>query len=191
MKKVLTIVALSLVGLIVITTIVLGFINVSFEQVTINEAYSLTVYKNGDDQTYLKTDTDTTVFNDLNNLFNKQSEQSILKSLFTGAFSVEAEVINEATTLSQNQKLNNGYWLVYKFDQEQTLKIDGEEYKDITQKEQTVTYKKLAVSVVKTEDMELVTMYIFSTTASTTATHTIRVYANLASTYEYISNLEI
>lgn len=190
MKKALTIVALSLVGILVITTIVLGFVTTSFEQVTISDAISVTVHKGTSTQIYYK-DTDSDDYNKFVEMYNKQSKQSILKSLFTGAFSEKAEVINE-TTNNFSSKLTSGYWLIYNFDNEQILKIDGKEYVDKTQTTTTqVTYKKLAIYVVDTEDMDLVTMYIFDSKSSTSATHTIKVYADLSETYNYINDLEI
>lgn len=189
MKKALTIVALSLVGILVITTIVLGFVTTSFEQVTISDAISVTVHKGTSTQIYYK-DTDSDDYNKFVEMYNKQSKQSILKSLFTGAFSEKAEVINETTSMSS--KLTSGYWLIYNFDNEQILKIDGKEYVDKTQTTTTqVTYKKLAIYIVDTEDMDLVTMYIFDSKSSTTASHTIKVYADLSETYNYINDLEI
>jgi cell division protein YceG involved in septum cleavage len=189
MKKIITIVALCVVGVLVVTTMALGFINTSFAQVEISDAISVTVHKGGSkNQIYYK-DTDAEYFNKFVEMFNTQSEQSILKSLFTGAYSIEPEVINETTGMSS--KLTSGYWVVYRFADAQTLKIDGEEYVDKSQQDTKVTYKKLALSVVETEGMKLVTMYIFNNVDDSNATHTIKVYADLTATYNYISDLEI
>ena len=189
MKKILTIVALSLVGLLITTTIVLGFIPSDFSQLSVNEAVSVTYHKGTAHQVYYK-NTDAEVFNDLVELFESQSEQSVLKSLFTGAYSNEPTVKNEATSMTT--KLTNGKWLVYRFDNAQTLYINGVEYEDLTQTvTTTVTYTKLAVSITETEGLEEVTMYIFDTQTATTATHTITVYADLTATLEYLDTLEI
>lgn len=189
MKKILTIVALSLVGLLVVTTIVLGFIPSNFAQVSINEAVSVTYHNGSASQIYYK-NTDADTFNDLVELFDEQSKQSVLKSLFTGAYSNDPEVINETTSMST--KLTNGKWLVYRFDNAQTLYINGKEYEDKTQSTTTtVTFKKLALSVTETDGMELVTMYIFDTETTSTATHTVKIYADLTATLNYINNLEI
>ena len=189
MKKIITIVALCVVGVLVVTTMALGFINTSFAQVEIKDAISVTVHKGGSKTQIYYKDTDAEDFNKFVEMFNNQSEQSILKSLFTGAYSVEPEVINETTGMSS--KLTSGYWLVYRFADAQTLKINGEEYVDKSQQNTTVTYKKLALSVTETEGMELVTMYIFNNVDDANATHTVKVYADLAATYNYISGLEI
>ena len=189
MKKILTIVALSLVSLLIVTTIVLGFIPSDFSQLSVNEAVSVTYHKGAAHQVYYK-NTDAEVFNDIVDLFEEQSKQSVLKSLFTGAYSNEASVKNEATSMTN--KLTSGQWLVFKFDNAQTLYINGEEYEDKTHTTTTtVTYKKLAMSVIETEGLEKVTMYIFDSQNATTATHTITIYANLTATLEYIDNLEI
>lgn len=188
MKKILTIVALSLVGLLIVTTIVLGFIPSNFEQVSVSEAVSVTYHKGPAHQVYYK-NTDTEVFEDLVELFEEQSKQSVLKSLFTGAYSNEASVKNEATSMTT--KLTSGKWLVYRFDNAQTLYINGEKHEDKTQTDPTVTFKKLAMSVIETDGLQQVTMYIFDTPNATTSTHTITVYADLTATLEYINNLEI
>ena len=188
MKKILTIVALSLVGLLITTTIVLGFIPSDFSQVSVNEAVNVTVHNGSAFKVYYN-DTDAEVFDNLVDLFEGQSKQSVLKSLFTGAYSNEASVKNEATSMTN--KLTNGKWLVYKFDNAQTLYINGEEYEDKTQTvTTTVTYKKLAMSLTETEGMDEVTMYIFDSQNATTATHTITIYADLTATLEYIDTLE-
>lgn len=189
MKKILTIVALCVIGVLVVTTMALGFINTDFAQVTINDAISVTVHKGGTKTQIYYKDTDAEEYNKFVSMFNTQSEQSVLKSLFTGAYSVEPEVVNE--TIGMTSKLTSGYWLVYRFETAQTLKIDGKEYEDKSSADTKVTYKKLALSVTETEGMELVTMYIFSDVDSANSSHTVRVYANLAETYNYINNLEI
>jgi hypothetical protein len=188
MKKILTIVALSLVGLLIVTTIVLGFIPSDFSQLSVTEAYKVTYHKGPQFQVLYK-DTNADEFNKLVDLFENQSEQSVLKSLFTGAYSNEPSVKNEATSMTT--KLTSGKWLVYRFDNAQTLYINGEKHEDKTQTDPTVTFKKLAMSVIETDGLQEVTMYIFDTPNATTATHTITVYADLTATLEYINNLEI
>ena len=89
-------------------------------------------------------------------------------------------------------KLTSGKWLVYEFENAQTLCINGVEYEDKTQTiTTTVTYKKLAISLTNTEGLEEVTMYIFDTPTATTATHTITVYADLTDTLAYVENIEV
>lgn len=188
MKKILTIVALSLVGLLVVTTIVLGFIPSNFAQVSVTEAVSLTYHNGSAHQIYYKGEDEE--FDDLVELFEEQSKQSVLKSLFTGAYSNDADVVNETTSMTS--KLTSGQWLVYRFDNAQTLYIDGEKYEDDTLgEENTVEYKKLALSVTETDGLQLVTMYIFDSKDATVSTHTVKVYADLTATISYINELEI
>ena len=154
MKKLLTIIALCIVGVLVATTVTMGFVNTNFEQINVNDAVSVTVYKDNATNIYYKTDGE--VYNELTNLYNAMSKQSVLVSLFTGAYSVDASVTNEALTISN--KLSTGYWIVYKFNEEQVLYLDGEEYQDETQTNPQVTFTKFAVSVTETEGMQLITV---------------------------------
>lgn len=187
MKKILTIVALSLVGLLVVTTIVLGFIPSNFAQVSVDNSHKAEVYVNNKYKTYYDYE-NSDVMDKLKDLFDEQSKQSVLKSLFTGAYSNDPEVINETTNMST--KLTSGNWIIYYFEEAQILYINGKEYEDKTQSTTTtVTFEKLALSVTETDGMELVTMYIFDTD-NNTATHTLKVYADLTDTLSYVMSLK-
>ncbi len=187
MKKIITIVALSIIGVLIATTITLGFVNSNFKQINVDDAISVTVYKDNSTNVYYKTDGGE--YNDLTDLYNKQSVQSVLVSLFTGAYSVDASVENESLTISN--KVSSGYWLVYRFDDAQVLSIDGKEYEDKTQTSTQVTFTKFALEVTETNGMELVTIYIYSISYPTQTSHTVSVYADTSEIYNYINDLTI
>ena len=195
MKKTLTIVALSLIGLIIIATIVLGFVNTNFAQINIDNATSVTVYKDGKDSKFYKNDdkvgSDTaTQYKEIADLYNKESKVSILTALFTGAYSTKANIVNEYTTISN--KTSSGYWLIFEFDEEQTLKLNGKEYVDSTStSSDPVTFTKVVLQVTNTQGMQLVTAYICESSSSEQADYTMSIYANQTALYEYINNAEI
>lgn len=196
MKKTLTIIALSLIGVIIITTFVLGFTNANFAQINVDSATQITIYKDGKTSVYYKNDRDgiatntATTFDELTNLYNKQSKVSILTALFTGAYSTKASIENENTTISN--KTNSGYWLVFSFDEAQTLKLNGKDYVDTTKTStDPVTFERVALQITNTEGMQLVTAYICETTGATQATYTFSIYANQTALYNYIADLDI
>lgn len=195
MKKTLTIVALSLIGLIIIATIVLGFVNTNFAQINIDNATSVTLYKDGKVNTYYKNDdgvaTNTAQqYKEIADLYNKESKVSILTALFTGAYSTKADIVNENTTISN--KISSGYWLVFEFDEEQTLKLNGKEYVDSTStSSDPVTFTKVVLQVTNTQGMQLVTAYICESSSASQATYTMSIYANQTALYEYINDAEI
>ena len=195
MKKTLTIVALSLIGLIIIATIVLGFVNTNFAQINIDNATSVTLYKDGKANTYYKNDdgvaTNTAQqYKEIADLYNKESKVSILTALFTGAYSTKADIVNENTTISN--KISSEYWLVFEFDEEQTLKLNGKEYIDSTStSSDPVTFTKVVLQVTNTQGMQLVTAYICESSSASQATYTMSIYANQTTLYEYINYAEI
>ena len=105
LTKVLTIVALCLFSAIAITAIVLAIVKRDYNQVVNSDVISIEVKKAGASNVYLKDDTEEenrTVFNDLLNKYYQETKESILSSLFQGAYSsdAEAEVVKTTTTVS-------------------------------------------------------------------------------------------
>ncbi len=189
MKKALTISALCFIAAIVITTIVLGFVNTNFAQFSVEQSVSVEVWKNNKNQLFYK-DTNTDEFNEIVNLYNKESKISILTALFTGAYSVDANIENENTSMTN--KITSGYWLVFKYDEAQTLKLDGENYKDKTSTStDPIKFTKIYLQVTNTEGMSLVNAYVCDSTTTTTAKYTMSIYANQTALYNHITNLEI
>ena len=168
---------------------ILGFVNTNFAQFSVQESVSVEVWKNNKNQLFYK-DTNTDEFNEIVNLYNKSSKVSILTALFTGAYSVDADIENENTSMTN--KITSGYWLVFKFDEAQTLKLDGENYKDKTSSStDPIKFSKIYLQVTNTEGMSIVNAYVCDSKTSTTAKYTMSIYADQTALYNYITNLEI
>lgn len=188
MKKALTISALCFIAAIVITTIVLGFVNTNFAQFSVQDCVKIEVLKNNKSQVYYQNED--TEFDEIVDLYNKESKVSILTALFTGAYSVDADIDNDNTSMSN--KISSGYWVVFKFDTAQTLTLNGEAYNDKTSSSSDpITFTKIYLQVTETEGMSLVNAYVCDSTTSTTAKYTMYIYANQTALYNYITNLEI
>lgn len=192
MKKTLTIVALSLVALIIVTTITLGFINTNFDQLSVDKAVSVKIYKNGSYQTFYKNNdpANSTGYNDVTKLYNNQSKISILAALFTGAYSAKASITAENTTMAN--KTSSGYWVSYIFDEAQTLKLNGKDYYDSgTTSDDPVSFVQMYLQVTETKGMELVYCYICETSNAVQARYTLTIYADQADLYDYINDLTV
>ena len=106
MKKrltlILTIVACVIVGLIAASAITLALVKSNFNQVIDTDKISgITVYMDSKDN-YYDAETGADVFNKIKNLYNQGTKESVLSSMFQGAYSddAKAEVIPSTTSTS-------------------------------------------------------------------------------------------
>lgn len=186
MKKVLSIIALCLIGILAGTIIVFSCINKDFNLNLSNpdfiEIYvgttdaSQSYDKNGDSE-------HKAVYDKVLSLYNQSYKQKLMSSLFNGTLS-------EKTTISREYKYNlssmtsSGTWIVFNYEEEQTLKLNGKEYKDdyTTNK----TYNKVYIEVKDSDTMTTFTIYVKNKDADSSY-YRYSVRARQADLYKYLN----
>lgn len=202
MKKIISIIVLSIVGLLVAATITLAIVPVStYDAVkgatqTSKSPDYITVYKNGKSNTYLPGAVNyETVSTNIKAKYEDSLKASILSSFFQGAMSYD-EAVEKSTTsgIDNVLKTNGSVYVEFNWNEAQTLYFDGAEYKVTNNKtEKTVSFTSLAVEVKNTDAYEKVTVYVIdnSTSSSRVSNYKISTLAHQKDLYNYIISLEI
>ena len=199
LTKVLTIVALCLFSAIAITAIVLAIVKRDYNQVVNSDVISIEVKKAGASNVYLKDDTEEenrTVFNDLLNKYYQGTKESILSSLFQGAYSsdAEAEVVKTTTTVSSLSASSEVFYLrfYFYFSICQTLKINNKVYEDtrLTTLDKTVKFKSVILKVENNTTLNKVTMYIVDSSYPSTSYYQVKYTTHHSALFDYIEDLE-
>ena len=197
LTKVLTIVALCLFSAIAITAIVLAIVKRDYNKVVNSDVISIEVKKAGASNVYLKDDTEEenrTVFNDLLNKYYQGTKESILSSLFQGAYSsdAEAEVVKTTTTVSSLSASSEVFYLRFYFGPEQTLKINNKVYEDtrLTTLDKTVKFKSVILKVENNTTLNKVTMYIVDSSYPSTSYYQVKYTTHHSALFDYIEDLE-
>lgn len=205
MKKVFSIIALSLVGILVVTTVVLACVTTCF-YTPINESYSssietVRVYYNGTNYgTYRKGSTDGgATFSKILKYQSTDAKQNVLISLFGGAYNFDSKITALKTgekTITLTTSGNN--YLVFQVDGDPVLKFNGSPYY-IDDDDTTVTINYLIVTANNTTDsLKEITTYVVTGTntitestssATVTASYKITSIARQKDLVNYISSL--
>lgn len=173
-KKILSIVAVSLVCALVVLTIVLAIVPKKLNNPIMTGYQSITVYKDKVDQTYYYT-ANTTEQNEIkqNEIFTKIQElheaslqDSLLSALFQGVGGFDIKVVTEdvnnaITDVKTNYEGSD--ILVFNYASEQTLKLDGEEeYKHSTSMfgSQSVKFNMMVMPIGSSDSFEECTIYL-------------------------------
>ena len=202
MKKIISIIVLSIVGLLVAATITLAIVPVStydaIKGATLTESNPeyVAVYRNGKSNTYVSgSETYTTVYTNIMKNYEKSLKASILSSFFQGAMSYD-ESVEKATTSNIETALqtSDSIYVEFIWEDKQTLYFEGTEYKVTNnKKENSVTYTSLALEVKNTNAFETVTIYVIDSSASSArvSNYKIHTLAHQQDLYKYILSLEM
>lgn len=169
-KKVLSIVTVSLVCALVLVTIILALVPKRLENVVASGYSSITIYSGEQDQTYHYR-SETTSADDIksNEIFNKIGElhkdslkDSLLSAMFQGVGSFDISVVGHSYTDALAQaKTDSQKVVVFTYLEEQTLKIHGKEYKYTTALSgDFVTFDMIVMPVGNTDNFEERTIYL-------------------------------
>lgn len=195
--KVLTIVALCLFSAIAITAIVLAVVKRDYNQVINSDVNAIEVKKAGASNVYLKDDAEEEnkkVFNDLLNKYYQGTSESILSSLFQGAYSksADAEVVKTTTTVSSLTASADVFYLRFYFGPEQTLKINNKVYEDtrLTTMDKTVKFKSVILKVENNTTLNKVTMYVVDASYPSTSYYQVKYTTHHSALFGYIKDLE-
>lgn len=172
LTKVLTIIAIVLVGLLATSAVVLALVKSNFNQVVdTTKVEGITVYTGSKDNYYSK-EYNKEDFEKLLTLYNKGTKESVISALFQGAYSknAKAEVLkNTVTTSSLTSPSDGTYVLKFDFSEDITLVVNGEKIEDTTKsgKDKSIKFNSVYFNVEKNTSLTKVKCYIVSDTNST------------------------
>ena len=188
MKKIISIVALSLVGLLVVATIVMACVQYNSFSAVNKDAGIITVIRTSSQTSF---DADDKEYDKIYSLIEKSRKENALSTLFQGAFGFEPEVDVKSNEQSMPTAVDGTYYIKFVYNEEQTLKINGKAYTTNTTTKETLTYTIMYLEVKNAKDFTEVNAYFGSNEAGTKYTYSVSMIAHQADLYSYINDIEI
>ncbi len=188
MKKVLSIVALCLIGILAGTIIVLSCVNKDFNLNLQNPDFvEVWINSSTDRKTFEKDDSyaeNKEIYNEIMNLYNESFKQKLMSSLFNGTIGEKAVIKNWGYNKSTTSVTNSGTWLVFGYNDTQTLKVNGKDYTDNTSNSKN--YKKLYIQVKNSDNMTTFDIYV-QKDGTTNSYYYYTARAKQANLYKYLN----
>ena len=197
LSKVLTIVAVALVALIAATAITLSIVKTDFNQVIDTEKVdSITVYLQDDKDNCYSTEHNPDDFNKMKELYNVGTKETILSTLFQGAFSEEAKAeclpTSKSVSSLKTPETENTFVLKFTFSEQQKLVVNGETITDssIYGTDKSVYYDTVYLNVEDNDTLTKVRCYIVSSSASTYCYRYVSFSTHHSELYDYVAGLD-
>ena len=162
MKKVLSIAALCLIGILAGTIIVFSCVNKDFN-LNLTNPDSISVYinksltENSEAYSLDSDDAHKEIYNKILALYNDSFKQKMMSAFFNGTLNEGVTITRESRNLSS--LTNTGTWLVFDYNlNPQTIRLNGKDYKDDSSSSKE--YDKVFVEVKNSETMTTFTIYL-------------------------------
>ncbi len=153
-KKIGAIVSLSIIGILIITTIILANVKVDYSINCARPTYIYVSYNTNDPSKERDAQGHADKIIDY---INNASNDKVLTAMFNGNLNKEAKVVAE-TNAGKNLPTNSGYYVRYRYENKQKLMVDNKEYKDSNGN--VVYYEDLVFTVSNVEGESLVKVYV-------------------------------
>ena len=192
-KKILSIVILSLILAITVTTIVLAVVPKKLYNPVTDNYNLITVYKDKVSNAYNTADTaaedDKAIVAKIKEKLEMCVKDNILSSMFQGVGSFEERVIYEKTSTDCVSKVAK-VCLVFTYLEEQTLELKGNVYTHPEGKGEnnSIVYKKIFMPLNNTEDFQECTVYL--TDGDNKSNFQVKFLAHQSELYDYIVDLQ-
>ena len=175
-KKIGAIVSLSIIGILIIATIIMANVNIDY---SINCATPVSVWvQKGNDEERLSKSS-----NEIVEFINSASKEKSLTALFNGNLGKKANIVAYGGNLSST----NGFYVRYSYDgNKQKLMIGKDEYKDINN--QVVYYEELVFTVNDLEGSNVFNVYVIPSATNPNAyTHYYELEADFGGLFDFLS----
>ena len=179
-KKIGAIVSLSIIGILILATIIMANVNVDY---SINCATPTTVWvkKQGSSTEVLAKDKT----NDIIEFINGASKEKSLTALFNGTLGKKAEVEYVGSSSGKTIPTSASYYVRYSYNNAQKLMVGKKAYKDANNNE--VYYEDLVFEVNNVEGTALVNVYVvLDSTNSNNYSYCYKLEADFESLYDYL-----
>lgn len=192
-KKIISIVIISLVLAITVTTIVLALVPKKLYN-PIASGYSyITIYQKdaSEPNTYTVKDHKDVIEN-VDKYLEKSIRDNVLSSIFqgTGSFEYGVNIVKTTNVISSVASSSENTCIVYGYLEEQVLKINGETYKnpESTTTNKEVNFNRLVMLVENNADFQECTVYVLDD--GDNSNYQIKFLAHQSDLYNYIESLE-
>ena len=173
-KKIGAIVSLSLIGVLIIATIILANVKINY---SINCENPTAVWVSYSNKAYNKV-TDEQA-NKIIDYINNASKENTLSALFNGNLSKKAE-ISKAESSSKKPASNSGFYVEYAYNTPQKLMYGNKAH------ESGATYQRLLFTINNTNEVNEVSVYVFSTDTTEYYSYYYTLEANFNDLYNYL-----
>ena len=178
-KKIGAIVSLSIIGVLILTTIIMAIVNVDYSikcatPTRVYVSYGAGIERDAQDST-----------NRIVDYISNASKEKSLTALFNGNLGKKAKVV-AVSSVGKTLPSNSGFYVRYYYENAQKLMVGNKEYKDSNG--QVVLYKDLVFEVKEVSGSSMVNVYVIpDSTRSKEYTHYYELEADFEGLYKYLS----
>lgn len=198
LKKVMSIVIVSIVLALVAVTIILAVVPKRFGNIISDNYATVSVYKNGKEQLFWYNANlndnnnveDSKVVKEIDRLHKASLKDNLLSAIFQGTGSFKIEVVQDPETNVISFVDKEGvYGLVFDYTELQTLTVDGKELKyEQTLSSKTVSYNRIVMPLTDSNRFTDNTIYLCN--SSSDSTYQVRYIAHQSDICDYIDSIE-
>ena len=178
-KKIGAIVSLSIIGILIIATIVLANIKINYSVECANPN-SIWILYNSNDANKERAVTNESDANKIVDYIKKASRENALTALFNGSLNKEAKLVLASST-GLTVPTTTGFYVIYSYDNTQTTK-DGNN--------NNVSYNELVYTVNDVEGKTVVKVYVIHGTSPMSYTHYYELEADFSDLYDFLVEKE-
>ena len=195
LKKILSIVIVSIVLALVAVTIVLAVVPKALYNPLDKNFQNMTIYRNGEEDFYIKdfSEKDKKAFADIMELHEKSLKDSVLSNMLqgTGKFKDVDIVPKGQPDVKENVVDVDGvYAIEFVYPETKTLKINGEDQlEENTFSPKAITYDKMYLIVTDNEKYEKTTIYLAN--EEDDSSYQLVFLSHQSELYDYITNLKM
>lgn len=161
MKKILTIIALSLIGILATTTIVLACVKYNYNVIKVDDVSAVTIFKGTNSEVFDADLGNKDQLNKVVDLYKKGSKQNLLNAMFQGNIgkknTVDRTYSNELTSKVGS---SNTVAIELAFNNARNLTLDGKEY--LYDGKTAISYRYATIIVTDSTDIAEYTIYLYS-----------------------------
>lgn len=176
-KKIGAIVSLSLIGILIIVTIILANVKINYS-INCETPTSIFVSYTSNGQTKVSNEQANKIVDYINNA----SKENTLTALFNGNLNKKAEITGVSG--NKTQPTAKGFYVEYSYENPQKLMEGNKEYKD--SKGNTVVYQRLVFTVNNLDEKAETTVCVYNKLDSQYYSHYYTVEANFYNLYNYL-----
>ena len=196
LKKVLSIVIVSVVLALVAVTIILAVVPKKFGNPISTDYVTISVHKDGQKNRFEYHDGATEanfvknnkIFKEIGRLHEESLKDTLLSAIFQGTGTFKIDVVQDPKGDALGE-VSTGYGLIFNYLQPQTLKVDGKELKyEEALSSRTITYTRIVMPLIDSNRFEEGILYL--TNDSAESTYQVKYIAHQSELCDYIDSIE-
>lgn len=188
MKKILTIIALSIIAVLATTTIVLACVKYNFTVIKLDDVAAVTIYNGTNSELFDGDLAKKEQMNKVVDLYKKGSKQNLLNAIFQGNVGYKNTVSRTySNELSSKVGQSGTVAIELAFNQARNLILDGKEYK--YEDKTTISYRYATILLTNTNGVEEYTIYLYSAKSGSLSSYYYKVtgLGSFTQLYNYVT----